>query len=112
MAFQNFEDAPAALTGLGLGWLEVFRSHASTLSLLQRSDWELFWCYPMMRGYGACQSSQRLVYLARLQYLLGYSAESEDCMRRAEAAIPVWYDEQDREAQKRWIYRIKEQFHT
>jgi hypothetical protein len=112
MAFQIFEDAPAALTGTGLEWLEIFRSHASTLSLLQRSDWELFWCYPMMRGYGACQSSQRLVYLARLQHLLGYSAESEDCLRRAEAAIPAWYDEQYREAQKRWIYRIKEQFRT
>jgi hypothetical protein len=61
------------------------------LSLLERKDWELFWRYPMMRGYGASPSSRRLVYMGLLKYLHGDSAGSEECIRRAETAIRSWY---------------------
>lgn len=106
-AFHSVEDALAALTGPGFGWLDIFKSHASTLSMLQRKDWELFWCNPMMRGYGASESSQRFVYLARLHHLLGNTAECEDCLLRAQAAIPGWLEEYHRTAHEEWIDRVR-----
>jgi len=70
-AFESMDDAVAALSGAGFVWLDLLRNCESALALFQRRDWELFWSYPMMRGYGASGSSRRHVYIAYLNILLG-----------------------------------------
>jgi hypothetical protein len=107
MAFDSTEDASAALTGPGLGWLDALRNHQSALSQLQRKDWELFWCHPMMRGYGAESSSRRLVYIAHLKRLLGNISESEEYVRRAESVIHTWYIEHLHVRYGAWIDQVK-----
>ena len=106
-AFHSAEDASAALVGPGLGWLDTFANHEWALSLLQRRNWELFWCYPMMRGYGASSSSRRLIYIAYLKHLLGDIAESEEYIRRAELAIHAWYFDHLHMRYRAWIDRVK-----
>jgi hypothetical protein len=81
--FKSMKDAAAALSGPGRAWLDLLRNCESALALLERRDWELFWSYPMMRGYGASSSSRCLVYTAYLNLLLGKMPEYEDHIRGA-----------------------------
>jgi hypothetical protein len=106
-AFDSSEDAEAALLGPGLGWLDIFTNHESALSQLQRKEWELFWCYPMMRGYGANSSSRRLVYIALLEHLLGNTSASEEYIRRAQLVIHTWYFEHLHMRYGAWIDQVK-----
>jgi hypothetical protein len=106
-AFEAIEDATAALVGPGLRWLDIFRNYESALSQLQRKDWELFWYYPMMRGYGASSSGRRLVYIALLKLLLGSTKESKEHIRLAEAAVHTWYPEHLRLRYGAWVDQVK-----
>jgi hypothetical protein len=106
-AFHSIEDAACVLAQPALGWLEILRNHGSALSFLQRPDWELFWCYPMMRGYGASPSSRRLIYLAFLNRMLGENAESEVLIRRAEEVVDPWYPEHFRSRYQAWTAEAK-----
>jgi hypothetical protein len=107
-AFDAIEDASAVLAGSGLGWLDLFRDYESALLQLQRKDWELFWCYPMMRGYGASSSSRRLIYIALLKLLLGSITESNEFMRLAEAAVITWYPDHLRPRYGEWVDQVKQ----
>jgi hypothetical protein len=106
-AFDSTEDASAALVGPGLGWLDTFTNQESALMQLQRKNWELFWCYPMMRGYGASSSSRRLIYIAYLQRLLGDIAASEEYIHRAELAIRAGYFEHLHVRYGTWVDQVK-----
>ena len=106
-AFSSIADVSTALIRQALAWLDDLRNPDSALSLLQRKDWELFWCYPMMRRYGASASSRRFVYIALLKYLLGENSEAERYLGRAEAAIHTWYREPFHERYEAWIGQVK-----
>jgi hypothetical protein len=106
-AFDSAEDAESALAGPGLGWLDTFRTYESALSQLRRKEWELFWCYPMMRGYGAGPSSQRLVYIALLERLLGNFIASEELIRCAESVVKSWYFQHYQLRCEAWIDQVK-----
>jgi hypothetical protein len=106
-AFHSVEDAAGDLARPVLRWLDILINHDSALSFLQRPDWELFWCYPMMRGYGASPSSRRLIYLAFLSRLLGKNTESDELLRRAEKAADTWYPEHFRSRYRDWTIQIK-----
>lgn len=106
-AFGSIDDAFRALTGPALRWFDIRRDYESALSLLQQKDWELFWIFPMMRGYGASASSRRLVYIAHLMHLLGNRLEFQDYVRRAEAAIHAWYPEHLHSRYDAWIGQVK-----
>jgi hypothetical protein len=107
MTFLTAEDAISAISGQGMAWFEMLRDDNSALSLLKRSDWELFWSFPMMRSYGASSSSRRHTYIANLHGLLGNKAECEDHFRRAEEAIPTWYNDHYGNGVKKWLNKIK-----
>jgi hypothetical protein len=107
-AFRLVEDASTAIAGTGLGWLQTISDADSALMLLERKDWELFWCYPMMRGYGASASCRRLIYIAFLKRLTGQNHESEEYVFRAEADMSTWYSERWKERHVEWIEQVKE----
>jgi len=107
-AFCSLGDGLTAISGEGLGWLDLVGDYDSTLSLLQRKDWELFWCYPMMRGYGASSSSRRLMYIAFFKLSIGENDEAQDYIRRAELALPMWYPEHLRGRHGDWIEQVKD----
>jgi hypothetical protein len=107
-AFDLIEDASEALMGPGLGWLDIFSNHESALSQLQRKDWELFWCYPMMRGYGGNSSSRRLVYMALLEHLRGNNAASEKHLQQAEVGAHTRYPEHLRQWYRSWIDQVRQ----
>jgi hypothetical protein len=86
----------------------MLKDPAQTLTLLQCADWELFWFYPMMRGYGASGSSRRLAYLSLLCKLLGRRDESLDYFRQAELAVDSSYMEHLRPHYRDWISSIRE----
>jgi hypothetical protein len=109
-AFDALEDASTALVGSGLGWLDIFTNPESALSQLQRKDWELFWCYPMMRGYGANSSGRRLIYTALHKLLLGSRTDSEEYVRLAEAAVVTRYPEHLRLRYAAWVDEVKHRF--
>jgi hypothetical protein len=106
-AFVSMEVATAALLGPGLAWLNLLRNCESALALLQRRDWELFWSYPMMRGYGASSSSRRFVYTAHLNLLLGKESEYRDHIRRAEDSFRSWYPEHLHPRYEAWMDQVK-----
>jgi hypothetical protein len=107
-AFHSATDAIQSLTQPGLRWLDMLKDPAQTLTLLQCADWELFWFYPMMRGYGASGSSRRLAYLSLLCKLLGRRDESLDYFRQAELAVDSSYMENLRPHYRDWISSIRE----
>ena len=110
MAFDSIDEATRAISIEGFGWLEIFGASDRALAQLRRPDWELFWCYPMMRGYGAAASSRRLAYCANLLRNLGRANESEDVLREAEAAIGNSYMEHLQPQYWVWIRSIVERF--
>jgi hypothetical protein len=106
-AFESMDDAVAALSGVGFAWLDLLRNCASALGLFQRRDWELFWSYPMMRGYGASASSRRHVYIAYLSILLGKKSDYEEHIHHADSALHSWYPEHLQPRYEAWISQIK-----
>ena len=80
------------LTEEGLPWLEQFRNPSSALRALERENWELFLCFPMMRSYGAKHSPHRLTYLAQL-FRMRQAGNADRYLKAAEAAIDTWYVE-------------------
>jgi hypothetical protein len=102
-AFASVDDALLALKGPGMRWLDLFRNPVSGQSLLLRRDWELFWLFPMMRGYGARPSSRRLVYLALLASMAGEMALSGEYLNRAEGALQGWYPVHHYKRMKAWV---------
>jgi len=109
-AFDSVEDARQVLKRNGLGWLEMLRNTSQALIQLQRHDWELFSCYPMMRGYGAGRSSRRLVYLALLCRMIDRMGESGSYLQQAESAIDASYMKHLRPRYREWIRLIRERF--
>jgi hypothetical protein len=109
-AFDSVTDAIQSLTRPGLEWLDMLKDAERTLTLFQRADWELFWFYPMMRGYGAKGSSRRHAYLSLHCKHLGRPDESGEHLRRAELAIDSSYMEHLRPRYRNWISSIRERF--
>lgn len=107
-AFDSAQDVSAALAGEGLEWLELFRNSSLALPILLRADWELFLCFPMMRGYGSKMSPRRLTYIAQLSRMLGESGDADRYQEAAEAAIDTWYAEHLRPRYRSWIVGIHE----
>lgn len=107
-AFDSAQDAPTVLAEEGLNWLEQFRNPSSALPALERENWELFLCFPMMRGYGAKQSPRRLTYRAQLSRMLGQTGDADHYLRAAEATIDTWYVEHFRPKYQSWIAGIRE----
>jgi hypothetical protein len=106
-AFESIDAAAAELVGPGLAWLDLLRNCESALALLQRRDWDLFWSYPMMRGYGASTSSRRFVYIAYLNLLLGKKFEFKEHIRRAEDSLRSWYPEHLHPRYEAWMDQVK-----
>ena len=111
-AFDSAEQAATILTDEGLPWLETLRSPMSAVAMFGRNDWELFWCYPMMRGYGAKSSARRLVYLAQLSSLLNGSDESDSYLGEAEAAVDPSCMEHQRPHYREWIKTVRKRLAT
>ena len=107
-AFDSAQDARTVLAEEGLPWLEQFRNPSSALRALERENWELFLCFPMMRSYGAKQSPRRLTYLAQLFRMLGQAGNADRYLKAAEAAIDTWYVEHLRPKYHSWIAGIRD----
>lgn len=106
-AFESMDTAAAELAGPGLAWLNLLRNCESALTLLRRRDWDLFWSYPMMRGYGASTSSRRSVYIAYLNLLLGKKLEFEEHIRLAEDAFRSSHPEHLHPRYEAWMDQVK-----
>jgi hypothetical protein len=109
-AFDSAQDAGAALSEEGLAWLGLLRDASSAESMLGRANWELFFCFPMMRGYGAKRSPRRLTYLAQFARKLGQIDRAENYLAAAEAVIDTWYVEHFRSKYRSWIAGIRERW--
>ena len=109
-AFDSVEDAKKAIEHGGFSWLEMLRNPGQALIQMQRPDWELFVCHPMMRGYGADRSSVRLVYYALLCRMLGRLNESESYLQQADIAADSRYVEHLRPRYQEWVQLVQERF--
>ena len=107
-AFDSAREASAALSVEGLGWLDLVRDPSAATSMLERANWELFFCFPMMRGYGAKGSPRRFAYLAQCARMLSQNNQAQSYLRTAESAIDNWGPEHLRPRERSWIAGIRE----
>lgn len=106
-AFDSPEGAQESLAGTAVQWFTSFATAESGLAILQQDDWEIFWCFPMMGGYGAKSSTRRFVYLATLAVRLHKLEEVREYLRLAEKAIDDWYPEHLRPRYRKWFDGLK-----
>jgi hypothetical protein len=106
-AFDSAEGAAKSLATVGVPWLKSLANPESLLSILERPDWEIFWWFPMMRGFGARGSTERLVLGAGLAFHLRRPEEAKHYVYAAEAANKDVHPEGRRERYRKWIRQVK-----
>ena len=111
-AFDSAEDARYSLAGPAAQWFASFGTLESGQSILQQEDWEIFWCFPMLQGCGAKQSTRRLVLLAHHADRLGRNAEAREYLHLAERAIEHWYPEHWRPRYRKWFDTVRARLTT
>jgi hypothetical protein len=107
--FQSMEEARDALRDEALAWFEELRDPRSALALFAHEDWELFWCSPMMRGYGAKSSPRRALYRAELFKLLGRDSDAAAQMVTASSA-EGYYPGHLVERYREWFEAVRTRF--
>lgn len=109
-AFGSTKDAQQALEEAAFPWFNIFGRADAALAVLRRDDWEIFWNFPMMQGYGAKPSTRRLVLMTNLAYCLRQLGEAREYFSRAERAIGEWYPEHLRARYRKWIDDLRPNF--
>lgn len=102
-AFDRVQDAQTMLHGAGFHWFEQVTEVKALRSLFSQHDWEIFWCYPMMRGHGSKDSVERYLIQAYLAKKMGMQEEMQRYLEQARTMSEQW---------EQWLHYDRSEFYA